>query len=150
MKRPIQFVLILAVVALVATSACLLTRYVVPTMRNTNPEDAHYWIHQQLGITSEQEKSLDPIEHRYSARRIQLTQAIQQANTELANVLLEDKAATPRVNAAIEKIHAAQGELQMVTIAHVFEMKAVLTPDQWDRLMKLTAEALKSEPGNSH
>jgi Spy/CpxP family protein refolding chaperone len=54
------------------------------------------------------------------------------------------------VNAAIEKIHAAQGELQMVTIAHVFEMKAALTPEQWEELMKLTAQALKSQTGDNH
>lgn len=149
MKRPVQFVLLLAVVALVATGACLFTRHFVPAIRQASPEDAHVWIHQQLGITPEQEKSLQPLEHRYSERRMQFTQAIELANEELANVILEDKAASSRVNAAIEKIHAAQGELQMLTIAHVFEMKAVLTPEQWDKLLKLTARALKSQTGDN-
>jgi Spy/CpxP family protein refolding chaperone len=150
MKKPLQFVLLLVIVAFVAAAACLLTRHFVPPIRSACPEDSHAWIHQQLGITFEQAKSLEPIEHRYSERRMQLAKAIEMANEELANAILEDKSASPRVNAAIEKIHAAQGELQMVTIAHVFEMKAVLTPEQWEKLMKLTAQALKSQTGDNH
>lgn len=150
MKKPVQFVLLLVVVALVAMGACLLTRYFIPIVRHDKPESAHYWIHEQLGITAEQKKSLDSIEHRYAERRAQLTQTIRQANRELATAIFEDKNASPRVNAVIEKIHAAQGDLQMVTIAHVFEMKAVLSPEQGDKLLKLTAEALKSETGESH
>lgn len=150
MKKPVQFLLLLVIVALVATGACLLTRHFVPAILPESPHDAHVWIHQQLGITSKQEELLEPIEHRYSERRMELTKAIESANEELANVMLEDEAASPRVNAAIAKIHAAQGELQMVTIAHVFEMKTVLTPEQWDKLLKLTAQALKSQTGDNH
>ncbi len=104
----------------------------------------------QLHITPEQDKALGPIEQRYAQRRAELTRAIQQANAELANAVLEDKWDSPRVNAAIEKIHAAQGELQMVTMQHVFEMKAVLRPDQFNKLLQRTAEALKREAGDSH
>ncbi|CAN5750514.1 hypothetical protein BH09VER1_BH09VER1_12060 [soil metagenome] len=150
MKTPFQFVLLLVVVALVAMGACLLTRYFVPIMRHDDPESAHDWVHRQLGITPEQTKLLDPIEHRYDERRRALDRTIRQANAELATAILEDQAASPKVNATIEKIHAAQGELQMVTISHVFEMKTVLTPGQYEKLLKLTAEALKSEPSESH
>jgi len=150
MKKPIQFILLLVLVGFIASGACLLTRFFMPTVRHSDPEEAHIWIHHQLNITPEQEKAIAPIEHRYDERRKQLTQVIRQANTELANVIFEDKAASPRVDAAIEKIHAAQGELQMVTIQHVFEMKAVLTPEQGDKLLKLTADALKQETGDSH
>ncbi len=149
MKKPVQFALLLAVVALVAASTCLLTRFVVPKI-SSSPPTAHAWIHRQLSILPEQEKALDPIEHRYAERRDQLTKAIKQANTELAAAILEDRDSSVRVNAIIEKIHAAQGELQMVTISHVFEMKTVLTPEQYEKLLKFTAEALKSEPGGSH
>ncbi len=149
-KKPAQFILLLVIVALIAVGASLLTRHFLPAFHRATPEVAHMWIHQQLGITPEQEKMLEPIEHRYAERRMQLTQAVHQANLALADALLADEAASPRVNAEIEKIHDAQGELQMVTIAHVFEMKAVLTPEQWRKLLALTAEALKQETGENH
>jgi Spy/CpxP family protein refolding chaperone len=147
-KKPAQVVLFLILVAVVAAGSCLLTRVVFPAMHKA--EESHAWIHDQLHITAEQEKALEPIEHRYAERRTQLAVAIQDANTELASAILEDRSDSPRVNAAIEKIHAAQGELQMVTMQHVFEMKAVLTPEQADKLLKLTAEALKSETSDNH
>lgn len=150
MKRFLQFITLLIIVALVAMGTCLLTRFIVPAMHHSTPQDAHMWIHQQLHITNEQEKALVPIENRYTERRRQLTRAIQQANAELANIILQDKAASPRLNAAIEKIHTAQGELQTVTMQHVFEMKAVLNPEQSDKLLKLTAEALKREAEDNH
>jgi Spy/CpxP family protein refolding chaperone len=150
MRKPLQLILLLGLVALVTVGTCSLTRFLMPSRRQTSAEDAHAWIHQQLKVTPAQEAALDPLEARYSQRRNQLMQAIREANAKLALVMLEDRADTLRVKVAIEKIHAAQGELQMVTIAHIFEMKAALTPEQGDKLLQMTAEALKSEAGGSH
>ncbi len=148
MNRPIQFFLLLLGVMVVAMGACLLTRTFMPAVMR--PADPHAWVHQQLGITEAQEKTLAPIERRYAEQRARLTQAIRQANAGLAAVMQADKSVSPRVNAAIAAIHAAQGELQTVTIAHVFEMKAALTPEQGDKLLRLSADALESEAGDSH
>ncbi len=145
MKKPLQFALLLVTVALIAMGMCLFTQWIVPVVCPPHPVGNHMSIHKQLHITPEQDKSLHAIERRYAERRAQLTQTIRQANTELANVILEDKAASARVNTAIRKIHTAQGELQMVTIQHVFEMKTILTPKQADMLLKLTAEALQQD-----
>lgn len=149
MSKPIQFALLLLIVAAVAAGACRLTRCIVPMMRPI-PADAPTWVHQQLGITEAQERAIEPIERRFTERRNRLTEAIRQANGELASVMEQDKAASLRVNAAIERIHAAQGELQMATIAHVFEIKAALTPEQGDKLLRLSADALKSENVTGH
>ena len=48
--------------------------------------------------------------------------------------------------AAIRSIHAAQAELQQATIDHVFEMRTALRPDQYDKLLNLTANALYGTP----
>ena len=34
------------------------------------------------------------------------------------------------------------GKLQMLTIGHVFEMKEVLSPEQYQKLLSFTADAL--------
>lgn len=150
MRKSVQFTLLLGIVAMVAAGTCLLTRYLVPAMPFHNPQDAHLWVHRQLHLTPAQEEAIEPIERRYARQRADLAKAIRQANAELATIILEDKSDTPRVNAAIEKIHTAQGELQMATIAHVFDMKATLTPEQGDKLLELTAAALRSETDDSH
>jgi Spy/CpxP family protein refolding chaperone len=61
---------------------------------------------------------------------------------ELATVMQEDKAYSPRVVAAVEKIHHAQSDLEKSTLEHIFAMKSVLTPEQFDKLLKLTGDAL--------
>ena len=41
-----------------------------------------------------------------------------------------DGSYTPRVNSAVDHFHTTMGELQRATIEHVFEMRAVLSPQQ--------------------
>ncbi len=138
MKRVLQIVGLLLAVALVAGVACWFTA----RWAEQRPADAHHWIHSQLGLSAEQEKQLEPIEQRYDEQRRHFTEVIRIANTELAQALLADGGDSPRVKAAIAKIHEAQGQLQEATLRHVFEMKPVLRPEQYDKVLNLTANAL--------
>ncbi len=138
MKRVLQLSGILIAVALVAGLACLLTA----RWTGKRHSDAHRWIHTQLGLTSKQESQLQPIEQRYDEQRRHFSEVIRIANTELGQALLADGGDSPRVKAAIAKIQEAQGQLQEATLRHVFEMKAVLRPEQYDKLLNLTANAL--------
>jgi Spy/CpxP family protein refolding chaperone len=72
---------------------------------------------------------------------------IRSANKELAEAIKQDQAASPRVSAAVEKIHHAQGKLQEATLEHVLEMKEVLTPEQYQKLLNLTADELNQVNG---
>ena len=53
---------------------------------------------------------------------------------------------SPEVRAAVDHFHDAMGALQKATIAHVFEMRAVLTPEQARVFDKEIAGALTQEP----
>lgn len=140
MKRVLQTFALLLVVAVVAGVACLLTARWAG-WRNDHT-DAHRWIHTQLGLTAEQEKLLVPIEQRYDEQRRHFGELIRVANMELGQALLADEGNSPRVKAAIAKIQEAQGQLQDATLRHVFEMKPVLKPEQYEELLNLTANAL--------
>lgn len=105
-------------------------------------QNAHDWIHTQLGLTSEQDKALEPIEKRYREKRRELEQQLRLGNMELAEGILADGRDSNRVNQSIEKIHGTMGSLQTLTIGHVFEMRDVLTPEQYKKLLNLTANAL--------
>lgn len=138
MKRVLQVVGLLLAVALVAAAACLLTARV----SRKDHADAHHWIHTQLGLSAEQEKQLEPIERRYHEQRQQFSEVIRTANAELAQAILADGGDSPRVKAAAARIHEAHGQLQEATLRHVFEMKPVLQPEQYNKLLNLTANAL--------
>jgi nickel and cobalt resistance protein CnrR len=141
MKRPLQLLAMLVVVALVSVGACVVTfTFFVPLRSSDVP--SHEWIHNQLNLTAEQEKELEPIEAEFQRRKRELLGQIASANNELAQVIKEDQGYSPHVSAAIEKIHHAQGELQEATLQHVFSMRAMLTREQYQKLLDLTADAL--------
>ena len=141
MKRVLPVLALLLAVAVVASIACVLTaRWTGAAHRGH--ADAHHWVHTQLALTADQEKQLVPIEQRYDEQRRHFTELIRVANMELAQALLADEGDSPRVKAAIARIHEAQGQLQDATLRHVFEMKPVLTPEQYSKLLDLTANAL--------
>jgi Spy/CpxP family protein refolding chaperone len=106
----------------------------------------HYWIHSQLSLSTKQERELEPIEAKFVQRRDELVASIREANQELAEALLADKGDSERVKVTVQKIHRAQGELQQAVLEHVFDMRPVLTPEQYDRLIQLTAHALRHAP----
>ena len=141
MKKALQLAAMLVVVAFVAVGACFVTfRFLVPLRVSSLP--THEWIHQQLNLTADQIIALEPIEEQFQQRKRELLAQIWSANKELAQAIEGDQVYSTRVSAAIEKIHRAQGELQEATLRHVFSMKATLTPEQYKKLLDLTAVVL--------
>ena len=141
MKRIGSVIALLVAAAVVAAVACLLTARWTARQHPVHA-DAHHWVHTQLGLTAEQEKQLEPIEQRYDEQRRHYGELIRVANVELGQAILADKDDSPRVKAAIARIQEAQGQLQDATLRHVFEMKPVLRPEQYEKLLSLTANAL--------
>ena len=138
------FVLLFAAVAFCCFFICI--HYMVHP--KVSPVDHHHLIHGQLNITAEQEARLGPIEDKFEHRKEKLFTEIHAANQELSDALILDKGDTPRVRSAVANIQRIQGDLQQSVLDHVFDMRTVLTAEQYDRLVKLTARALHepSEP----
>jgi len=89
---------------------------------------------------------LEPLESIFGERQRQLAEALREANRQLARAIAEDKGYTPRVNAAVEHVHHCMGDLQKASIKHVFAMRAVLSPEQGDKLLVLARQALEQSP----
>ena len=144
MKRAPRGLIFLALVAVVACVACWLTAAYLNRSHHTAHGDSHAWIHTQLGITAEQEKALKPIEQRYSEQKKHYGEMLRIANAELGRAILEDRSDSERVKAVVARIQQAQGELQNATLQHIFAMKSVLTPAQYEKLRQSTADALST------
>ena len=148
MRRPLvvwisAFVLLAAVAALSALTALYWS-----TLNRIPPaQDYHGWIHEELGLSGEQERQMTPMERRFEETERHLQEVIRLANRELADAIAEDRDHSERVEEAVRRIHKAHGELQRTTLAHIFEMKPYLAPEQYDRLIELTAEALRRQGG---
>ena len=144
MKLAARGIIFLALVAAVACAACWLTAAYLNRSHHTDHGDSHAWIHTQLGITKQQEKALEPIEQRYAEQKKHYGELLRIANAELGKAILEDRSDSERVKAVVARIHQAQGELQNATLQHIFEMKLVLTPQQYEKLLQSTADALST------
>ena len=141
MKKVIHQLLFLLLVVVVAVVSARLSCMTICKMRPPH-QDAHDWIHTQLGLTPQQKAALEILEKPYHEKRSGFEQGLVQANKELAEAIRSDGRDSDRVHAAIGKIHSNMGELQMLTIGHVFEMKKVLSPGQYQKLLNFTADAL--------
>ncbi len=155
MKKLFATLLFLAVICVVACAAAWVGSVFFDHRSSSSNGTTHDWIHSQLELTGEQEAALAPVERGYREQRDTLERALHDANVALADAILADGKDSVRVHEAIEEIHSRMGDLQKVTIGHVFSMRGILTPDQYDRLLHLTAEALRrvdedSEHGESH
>jgi len=141
-----KVVLFLAAIAAVAAVACYLTMRM--SQSRVTPDDiaSHEWLHRELKLTPGQLQALEPIERSFGDKQRHLAATLREANRQLARVMAEDKAYTPRVAAAVEHVHHCMGDLQKVSIEHVFAMRAVLTPEQGDKLLVLAQQALEQSP----
>ena len=144
MKSAARGLILLALVAAIAGAACWFTARYFNRTGHAERADAHAWIHTQLGITTAQDKALEPIEQRYAEQRKHYGEMLRIANAELGKAILEERSDSDRVKAAVARIHEAQGELQNATLQHIFEMQSVLTPQQYEKLLQSTADALST------
>lgn len=114
-------------------------------MREREPVSLHSVVHDQLDLSAEQDRRLDRIEAGFAERRPRLEQDVRAANRELAAAIAASKGDTPEVQAAVDHFHTAMGALQKETIAHIFEMRSVLTPAQAEVFDAAVADALRDD-----
>jgi Spy/CpxP family protein refolding chaperone len=149
MKRVLPFALLLALVAVIASASCLLTRHYLSRAPQAAANSAQPELFEQLGLTPAQEQKINVIRARFAAQQHHCLALMQQRNRELAAVITSDRADSPRVQAAVEKIHEAMGDLQKATLTSVFAAREVLTPAQYDRLLELVAAQLSADGGHA-
>ncbi len=145
MKRFYKDLRLAVIVAVLSFGACwLVGKSMFGHQEHTH--DPHQWLHEQLGLTTEQDQQLIPIEKKFVSKKQKMESLIHEANHELATAINEDGNYSNRVKQAVDKIHMAQGELQKVTLEHLFEMHTVLNPKQRKKLNALTTDALTHNP----
>lgn len=146
MKHWLRLSLFVLLIAAAAGGACYFVVRLFPRHEAARAADYHYGIHARLGLTPAQEKSLEPIEEKFAGRRNELMARIREGNRDLAGAMVSDRSDSVRVKAAVDKIHRAQGDLQNAVLEHVFAMRPILSDAQYERLIKMTADALRDAP----
>ncbi|RLC97736.1 MAG: heavy metal resistance protein [Chloroflexi bacterium] len=138
-------ILFFFVVIGVAAISALATRHFIEPPAHA-PCTMHEWLHEELSLAEEQSASLTRLEEQFATEEAEVRTAYNAANRHLATVIREEGAFTPRVVTAVENVHRQMGELQKLSIAHLFEMTTMLTPEQNEKLMRYAEKALTQTP----
>lgn len=134
----------LATVALAATTSVFVSRSMAsrPSAGAGSEDDFHRWMHAQLAITPAQHDALEPLEAEFEKEREQLRGEIASAGRQLADAVRNGKAGSPEIDAALQRLNAAQGKLQRATLDHFFAMKDHLDPAQAEKLLQWTHDSI--------
>jgi len=107
-----------------------------------NMAASHQHFHDMLNFTPDQRDKLIPIEKKYADQKALYENQIRQANRELGEIMKKEKTYTPKVQAAVKKIHIAMGHLQEITLVHFFDMRVLLDDRQRQILDDYVTDAM--------
>lgn len=107
--------------------------------------ELHEVLHHKLALNADQEAQLETLEDRFAVQRRALELELRAANARLAEAIEAEHGNGPRVAAAVDQSHAAMGELQKATLAHIFAMRQLLHPDQTAAFDRAVVKALTDE-----
>ena len=99
-------------------------------------------LHRELNLTTEQDQRIHAMEAEFAVRRMALEEEMRAANRDLAAAIAAEPTYGVRARTAIERFHAAESQLQELTVQHVLAMRTVLTPEQMTRFDEEVAKAL--------
>lgn len=145
MAPALRYVLVAVISAAVALAVSHFGRGLISEKHGS---ELHQLMHDRLDLTADQQARIDRLETDFSNRRKALDMALRQSNIALAKAIEAEQQIGPKVGAAVDASHMAMGELQKATLAHVFAMRAVLTPSQQTIFDREIARAL-TVPNNT-
>ena len=145
MTTTLRHGLLIGVIAFVAALAGVFIGRQIANRRATPTADLHAVLHRQLDLTPEQHARIDGLETRFAVRRRALELELRTENAQLAMAIEAEHGIGPGVTAAIDRSHATMGTLQKATLEHVFDMRAVLRPEQAAKFDGAVVEALTAD-----
>lgn len=137
--------LLVAVIAFAAAIAGVFAgRALLPQPSHTGAE-LHTLLHKDFELDALQKAQLEKIERDFAVRRRALELELRADNARLASAIEAEHGYGPRVSAAIDGSHGAMGQLQKVTLEHVFAMRSILRPEQTARFDTAVVKALTAD-----
>ncbi len=117
----------------------------IPAASLPQVPDGKWWkrprVAQELALTAEQSEKIEKIFVKARPRLIDLKGDLEKRQLDL-QVAMDDKSSSRAdVEQKIDAVENARKELQKARAMMILDMKQVLTPDQWKRLMQMREEA---------
>jgi Spy/CpxP family protein refolding chaperone len=94
----------------------------------------------EIDLSPEQEGRIEHIFSKTRPRLIDLKADLEKKQGELEDVMSETNVDRTRVAARIEAVEGARAELQKARILMLLDIKQVLRPEQWEKLVRMHQE----------
>ena len=107
--------------------------------------ELHEVLHHDLALDARQQARLKVLEQRFAVQRQAYEFELRADNARLAEAIEAEHGNGPRVAAAVDQSHAAMGELQKATLAHIFAMRQLLRPNQTGQFDQAVVKALTDD-----
>jgi hypothetical protein len=143
-RTPARTLLIVLAAFVAAIGGVLAGRMIFPSLIQPGAE-LHDVLHHQLDLDPAQQASLHRLEQRFAVQRRALELELRADNARLAEAIEAEHGNGPRVAAAVDRSHAAMGELQKVTLSHIFAMRQLLRPNQTAQFDQAVVKALTDD-----
>ena len=140
--RPTRWAIGIAIIAFLAGIAGVFVGRVLIAPPRARGTELHDVLHHQLELDASQQARLEALEQQFVIRRHALELDLRAANARLAGAIQAEHGNGPQVTAAVDASHAAMGELQKETLAHIFAMRLILKPDQARKFDSAVVKAL--------
>ncbi|EPG2415418.1 MULTISPECIES: periplasmic heavy metal sensor [Gammaproteobacteria] len=112
---------------------------------NPGHSDLHERLHAVVPLDNSEKDILQAKEQLFATRRGEIEARLRIANRQLADAIAADPRWSPQVEAASREVERAAGDLQRITLEHVFEMRAGLKPDHRAAYDKALLDALRND-----
>lgn len=129
---------------LAAIGGVFVGRALLPAPKQSGTE-LHELLHHRMALDADQQARLTVLEQQFAVQRRALELELRADNARLAVAIEAEHGNGPRVTAAVDQSHAAMGQLQKATLAHMFAMRQLLRPDQAARFDRAVVKALTDD-----
>lgn len=120
------------------------------THRHEGGQSSCYFLHKHLSLSESQKARMEALDKPFRSKVNQLKAELRQKRDELSALLLEPNPTAESINAKLDEIATLQVELQKVVVAHLLEIKEILTPEQQKRFFAMIIEELSPGGMNRH
>lgn len=140
-----RWLLLIAVVAFLASLCGVLAARHVFVAERPSETEVHKLLHERLKLSPEQHSKIEALEKQHAIRKRAMELEMRAANARLAAAIEAEHGYGTQVTAAVDHIHHVMGEMQKETLQHLFAMRGALTPEQARTFDATVTKALTGE-----
>lgn len=93
----------------------------------------------KLGLDSKQIKKIDDLTYRADREKLDIRHEIEKNRLDLEQLMSADKPNEAAIFSKLEKISALELKLKKNRVGLMLKVKAILTPEQWEKLQEFQA-----------